>query len=115
MTFRLVRLSFSIMVLALVPTAAAEAASSHLWDGTWAGLVNNSMPVSVTIAGGKVVGYAISDGAPFGIEYSRVTLSTVSFGDHDHYNVRIIKRSDRTAFGLAHSPMGDGSASLTRQ
>ena len=108
MTLRFARLSIGLTLLALVPTAPAEAASSHLWDGVWAGLLNNSAPVSVTIAGGRVVGYAISGGAPFGIEYSRVTLSTVSFGDRDHYNVRITKRSDRTALGFAHSPMGDG-------
>jgi hypothetical protein len=108
-------LSLALLFAALVPAATCQAASNSSWNGTWAGLLNNSEPVSVTIAGGRVVGYAIRGGAPFGIQYSRVTLTTVSFGDSEHYTVRMTKRGERTALGFAHSPLGDGSASLTRQ
>ena len=107
-------LTAGLIVAVLIP-AAARAASKSWWDGTWAGLLNKSEPVTVTIAGGRVVGYAIRGGEPFGIQYSRVTLSTVSFGDREHFTVSIKKQSDSTAFGFAHSPMGDGSASLSRQ
>jgi hypothetical protein len=79
------------------------------------GLLNKSEPVSVTIAGGKVVGYAIRGGEPFGIEYSRITLTTVSFGDRGNYVVRITKTGATTASGTAHGPLGDGSASLKKQ
>jgi hypothetical protein len=102
--------------LALFSAApASQAASNNAWDGTWAGMLNNKEPVSVTISGGKVVAYAIRGGAPFGIGYSNVTVNSVSFGDHDNYNVKITKTSAKTAVGFAHSPMGDGSAPLTKQ
>jgi hypothetical protein len=106
---------FAVPLALLIPATASQAASSRSWDGTWAGLLNKSEPVSITIMGGKVVGYAIRGGAPFGIEYSKVTLTTVSFGDRDNYKVEITKTGATTALGKAHSPMGDGSASLTKQ
>jgi hypothetical protein len=115
MTIGLLSLAVMMPLAVLLPTASSEAGSDKSWDGTWAGMLNKTEPVSVTIAGGKVVGYAIRGGAPFGIQYSRVTLSTVSFGDRDHYAVRMTKKSARTALGFAHGPMGDGSASLTKQ
>lgn len=108
-------LSIALPLAVLLPSTASQAASNQSWDGTWAGLLNNSEPVSITIAGGKVVGYAIRGGAPFGIQYSKVTVTTVSFGDHDNYDVKITKTGARTALGTAHSPLGDGSASLSKQ
>jgi hypothetical protein len=107
---------FSIVVpLAILVPSSSQAGSNTSWDGTWSGVVNKSDPVSVTIADGKVVGYTIRGAAPYPIEYSRVTYNTVSFGDRANYNVRITKRGERIASGFAHSPMGDGSASLRKQ
>src|SRR5882724_7307844 len=100
-------LLIAVPLAALGSAPASQAASNRSWDGTWAGLLNNVEPVSVTIAGGKVVSYAIRGGAPFGIEYCNVTMNSVSFGDRDNYNVKITKTSARTAVGFAHSPMGD--------
>ena len=107
--------SIPVMLAVLGASSAAPAASSPSWDGTWTGMMNNREPVTVTIAGGKVVGYAIRGGTPFGIQYSSVTMSSVSFGDHDNFDVKLIKTSARTALGIAHSPLGQGSAPLTRQ
>jgi hypothetical protein len=108
------RFVFAFVTLAAFAPAAVQAGSS--WDGAWTGKLNNSEPVSVTISGGKVVGYAIRDGQPFSINYSRVTLSTVSFGDVDNYTVKITKTGNATASGFVHTTMmGDGSAMLTRQ
>ena len=107
----------TVVVAALLPIAA-QAASDKLeksWDGTWVGMLNESEPVSVTISGGKVVSYAIRGGQPFGIGYSEVTHKTVSFGDHSNYDVKITKVGGSTASGVAHGPMGDGSARLTKQ
>jgi hypothetical protein len=99
---------------AVVLPAAAHAASERSWDGTWSGMLNNSEPVSVTISGGKVISYAIRGGQPFDIGYSEVTRKTVSFGDHANYDVKITKVGGATASGFAHSPMGDGLATLTK-
>ena len=104
-----------VIPLALLVPAASQAATNKSWDGTWSGLLNNSEPVSVTIANGRVVGYAIRGGAPFGIGYSRITVTTVAFGDHDNYDVKITKTGAMTASGTAHSPLGVGSALLSKQ
>jgi hypothetical protein len=109
------RLNVMLVLFATLIPASAQAASVSSWDGTWVGLLNNSEPVSVTISAGKVVSYAIRGGQPFGIGYCQITHKTVSFGDHENYDVKITKVNAATASGFAHSPMGDGLATLTRQ
>ena len=105
---------FALAAFAALTSAAAHAGSS--WDGAWAGMLNNSEPVSVTISGGKVVSYAIRGGQPFAIGYSKVTLKAVSFGDASNYAVTITKVGAAKASGFVHTTMmGDGSATLTRQ
>ena len=108
-------LALAVPLAVLAGAAPSQAGSNQTWDGTWSGLLNNSEPVSVTISGGKVVGYAIRGGEPFGIGYSKVTLTSVSFGDHDNYSVTITKTGARSATGKAQSPLGTGSASLIKQ
>jgi hypothetical protein len=71
--------------------------------------------VSVTILGGQVTAYTIRGAEPFGIEYSRITLTTVAFGDRRNYSVKLFRQNDRAALGIAHSPIGDGSALLTKK
>jgi hypothetical protein len=99
--------------LAPMPSQAADNGSNGSWDGTWTGLLNKRAPVSITIANGKVVSYAI-EGAPLDIQYSKVTPTSVSFGDRDHYGVRLTKTNDTTASEIAHGRNGYGSASLTK-
>jgi hypothetical protein len=108
-------LALAVPLALLAGAAPSKAGSNQTWDGTWSGMLNNSEPVSVTISGGKVVGYAIRGGSPFGIGYSKVTLTSVSFGDNDNYSVKIIKTGAKSATGTADGPLGHGSASLTRQ
>jgi len=103
------------LLAVLLPQANCLAASNQSWNGTWSGMLNNKEPVSVTIVGGKVVAYNIRGGEPFPIGFNRVTVSTVSFGDNANYVVRIRRTGGKSALGTARSPMGDGSASLTRQ
>ena len=107
------RTLLALLTMVFVPLAA-EAASAPSWDGTWVG-VFNSAPVSVTISGDKVVSYAFAGAHPFTIGYSQVTRKTVSFGDHANYEVKITKASAATATGFAHSPLGDGATTLTKQ
>ncbi len=100
--------------LALLVSSPSLAASVHSWDGTWSGMLNNIEPVSVTIAGGRVVGYTIRGEAPYPVQFSSVTPTAVSFGDRVNYTVKITKKGEKSASALAHSSMGDGSASLTK-
>jgi hypothetical protein len=110
---RFLRPNLALLAVVCVPFAA-EAASAPSWDGTWVGMFN-SQPVSVTISGAKVVSYAFAGAQPFTIGYSQVTRKTVAFGDHANYEVKITKASDATATGFAHSPLGDGATTLTKQ
>src|SRR5471030_3142519 len=75
-------------------------ASASTWDGTWAGMLNNQEPVSVTIAEGKVVPYAIRGGQPFPIGYNKVTGTTVYFGDPTNFTVCIRRTGGKTALAL---------------
>jgi hypothetical protein len=108
-------LSTFALIAALVPLANCQAASNGSWDGTWSGMLNNKEPVSVTIAAGKVVSYAIRGVEPFPIGFNSVTTTAVSFGDSANYAVSIKRTGGRSALGTAHGQMGNGSASLTRQ
>jgi hypothetical protein len=113
LTRALETLSIAVSLALLVPSASLAGSAS--WDGTWSGMLNKSEPVSVTIAGGKVVGYSIRGVAPYGIEFSSVSRTTVSFGDRANYNVKITKKGEKSAQGFAHGPMGDGVAFLTKE
>jgi hypothetical protein len=105
---------FALTALAALTPAAAYAGSG--WDGAWAGMLNKTEPVTVTISGGKVVSYEIRGGQPFAIGYSKVTLKAVSFGDSSNYAVTITKVGAAKASGFVHTTMmGDGAATLTRQ
>ena len=112
MTRTLKTLSIGVSIALLIPSASLAASA---WDGTWSGMLNKSEPVSVTIAGGKVVGYKIRGLSPYGIEFSSVSRTTVAFGDRTNFTVKITKKSEKSAQGFAHGPMGDGVASLTKE
>jgi hypothetical protein len=101
--------------LAIFFPVATHASPVQKWNGTWTGAVENVGPVSVTIAGGQVVGYAICGSTPYEIKYSKVTLSTVAFGDHDNFDVKISKTGANIAKGTARSMMGERSATLSKQ
>jgi hypothetical protein len=112
LTRALTTLSIGVSLALLIPSASLAASA---WDGTWSGMLNKSEPVSVTIVGGKVVGYKIRGFSPYGIEFSSVSRTTVAFGDRTNYTVKITKKSEKSAQGFAHGPMGDGVASLTKE
>jgi hypothetical protein len=112
LTRTLTTLSIGVSLALLAPSASFAGSA---WDGTWSGMLNKSEPVSVTIAGGKVVGYKIRGFSPYGIEFSSVSRTTVAFGDKTNYNVKITKKGDKSAQGFAHGPMGDGVAFLTKE
>jgi hypothetical protein len=108
--FLLVAVSLAL----LIPAGASRAEEKNRWDGTWTGLLGNVSPIAVTIADDKVVSYTIR-GAPFDIQYSKVTPTKVSFGDRDHYAMHLTKTGDATASARVHGRLGYGSASLSKQ
>jgi hypothetical protein len=107
------RLLLIAVPLALLASAAAHAQSQGAWDGAWTGLLGNTAPIAVTIANDKVVSYTIK-GAPHDIQYNKVTPTTVSFGDRDHYFMKLTRTGDATASASVHGRQGYASAALTR-
>jgi len=69
----------------------------------------------VTIADGRVVAYKIGGAQPYIIRFSKVSLTTVSFGDRTNYKVKLTRTSDGSVFAFARTPLGIGSAALTKQ
>ena len=67
------RLRLLTIAVLVAGVSSAYAGSKSSWDGTWSGMLNKTEPVSVTIAGGKVVGYTIRGFAPLAIEAASVT------------------------------------------
>jgi hypothetical protein len=45
----------------------------------------------------------------------QVSLTTVSFGDRTNYKVKLTRTSDGSVFAFARTPLGIGSAALTKQ
>jgi hypothetical protein len=108
---RLVLTAASLGSLSLVVASAASASAS--WDGTWTGTLYNR-PVSVSISDGKVISYTIG-GSAYDVQYSRVTLRGVSFGDRDNYAVSLVRTGDDTASEMVHGRNGYRNAALTKQ
>jgi hypothetical protein len=100
--------------LAFLVPMAIQAQNKKSWDGVWEGMLDNAAPIAVTIANDKVVSYTIK-GSPHPIEYNKITAASASFGDRDHYFMKLTKTSDTTASATVHGRLGFASASLTRQ
>ena len=100
--------------LLFVQSAAVRAAGPTPWDGVWTGQFNKQRSVALTISGGKVVSYVVA-GTPIAFDYSRVTPTNISFGDRDHYAVKIERLSDTTAAETAHGRHGYGKFTLIRR
>ena len=98
-----------------IASGSAALASGGTWDGTWSGMLNKTEPVSITVADGKVVGYTIRGFTPLAIRSAVVTSNRVSLEIGPDYHVSITRKGQRAAFGVAHGPLGNGTASLLRQ
>lgn len=101
-----------VLLASLQMGRAGDAAS---WDGAWSGQLGDSdpWPIVVTIAHGKVASYT-EKGAPFDIQFSKVTPTTVFFGDRDHYSVKLVRTGDTTAAARIHGRIGYGHFALTK-
>jgi hypothetical protein len=96
-------------------STAAFAQSERSWDGTWIGLQGKqSAPIQVSIADGKVASYTLK-GSAFEVQYSTVTPAAVTFGDRDHYFVKLKRTGDATAIGKIRGRLGTGQISLSKQ
>jgi len=99
-----------------VATASAATQGAPSWDGIWTGVEAqaDAAPIQIAIAGGKVVSYTF-EGAPFVVSFSKITPTSVSFGDRDHYFVRLSRTGATTASGQFHDRAGAGALRLTKE
>jgi hypothetical protein len=110
--FWLLAAALPVLLIGAAPSYASDVAS---WDGTWNGKLGRTKPwpISLTISQGKVVKFT-EDGAPFDVEFSKVTPTHVIFGDRIHYTMKIMKTGETTATGKVHGRHGFGPAVLTK-
>jgi hypothetical protein len=78
-------------------------------------MLNKTEPVSLTISGGRVVGYTIRGFAPYPVESFRVTPTRISVRIGSNYFVSVTKTGRGAAFGTARGPLGTGTAALRRE
>lgn len=97
-------------------SSAALAAMPSGWDGTWSGAWGGdpSQATSITIAGNRVVSYTYQGMSHPVPGPSNVTPAMITY-QVDGNTVRLIKRSDTTLNAALYTPMGDGTAVLTRR
>jgi|ERR1700722_18211953 hypothetical protein len=109
------RLIFTTMLLGLVvPAAASRAAADGSWDGAWRGSLQHLSDLALTVANDKVVSYTIG-GAPVAVSYTKVTPTSLSFGDRDHFSMKLTRTSDTTASASAHGRNGYGSGTFKKE
>ena len=101
-----------VVFASLAPSSFA--ATPWSWNGVWKGRLDNGSSISVTIVEDRIVAYAFRE-APLKIDYSKVTPTMASFGDHDHYSVKLTKTGDASASARYHGRRGYAMATLTRR
>ena len=103
-------------VLFAASSSAALAALPSGWDGTWSGEWGGdpNQATSITIAGNRVVSYTYQGMSHPVPGPSHVTSSMITY-QVDGNTVRLVKRSNTTVNAALHTPMGDGTAVLTRR
>ena len=103
------------MLMATLFSAQGSRGRAGSWDGTWNGTLgkNHPWPISVSIANGKVVGFT-EKGASFDVQFTKVTPTSVFFGDKANYTVTPTRSGDTSASAKVHGRHGSGTAMLTK-
>jgi hypothetical protein len=106
-----------ILILGSLVAAAqaVRAEDAGSWDGSWHGTLGktNPWPIAISIENGKVVSFT-EKGARFDVQFTKVTPTTVLFGDPQHYTMRLIKTGDTTAAAKIRGRHGAGAGTLTK-
>ena len=94
---------------------AARAEDAGAWDGSWNGTLGKThpWPITISIANGKVVSFT-EKGTRFDVQFTKVTPTTVLFGDPQHYTMRLTKTGDATAAAKIRGRHGAGVGTLTK-
>jgi hypothetical protein len=108
-------LQVAMLTATLFSVQASRGQVAESWDGTWNGTLgkNHPWPISISIANGKVVGFT-EKGAAFDIQFTKVSPTSVTFGDKGNYTVTLTKTGDTTVSAKVHGRHGSGTALLTK-
>jgi len=108
-------LCVAMLTAALLSAQASRGQDAASWDGTWNGTLGkiHPWPISVSIANGKVVGFT-EKGAAFDVQFTKVSPTSVIFGDKANYTVTLTKTGDTTISAKVHGRHGSGTALLTK-
>jgi hypothetical protein len=95
-------------------TAVSSGADNSGWNGVWAGELGTHSKVSLTVVNDRVKNYQYG-GAPVQVSYNKVAGTTLSFGDHDNYNITLKLVGAGVANGTYHGRHGFVAVSLKKQ
>jgi hypothetical protein len=105
-------LSLLIASLGCAAIPSSNAAPVNVWDGTWTGMLDDQVAISIRIANDKAVSYEIKS-TPIGIKFSKLSGNSVQFGDPDHYSMQLKRTGDATATASYHGRHGYSVTNLT--
>jgi len=105
----------AILPAIVLPAQAVQPDAMSPWEGTWNGTLGqpHPWPISVTISQGKVVSFS-EKGVSLDVRYTRITPTTVTFGDQVHYGAKLTRTGEATASASVHGRHGFETGSLTK-
>src|SRR5271154_2616011 len=106
-------LSLLIASLGCAAIPSSYAAPVNVLDGTWTGMLDDQVAISIRIANDKAVSYEIK-GTPIGIKFSKISDNSVQFGDPQHYSIQLRRTGDATATASYNGRHGYSLTNLTR-
>ena len=89
------------------------AAQNLSWDGTWKGYFGGNRVISITIEKNKLINYEFM-GEAVAFTYNKITDTTVSFGDKDHYSMTLTAKGNNTASATYHGRLGYSKVTLSK-
>ena len=112
MITRLGLLSLLVVGLGAAATPSSYAAPANTWNGIWTGMLDDQVAITIRIANDKL-NYAIK-GTPIGITFSKVSGTSLEFGDTDHYRIDLKRTGDATATASYFGRHGYSITKMTR-
>jgi len=98
----------------VAPVHVSRADNLSFWDGAWNGTMRQTRwPISVTISQGKVVGF-LEKGTPLSVRFTKMTPTTVTFGDELNYSTKLVRTGDATASAKVFGRHGVETGALAK-
>ena len=108
--FRLIAIAGTTFLYAL----GSQGATIESWDGIWIGSLGHFSSLTVRVANDQVISYTIQ-GTSVVVRYTKTTPTTLSFGDRDHFSVKLTRTGASSASAEVYGRNGIGSGVFTKQ